>query len=273
MTFLPMATRIRLNLRPQRASIILPIVAATALLAALSMDSGQADAQESPSNPYDGLPPISMSVFLDVLERQGSLTKTTAAPSGECSLYLTLTHDSRGAATLPANTTTVPVTCTVSASPTPQEPRGTMVGVATTGNCEAVTIVFKVDISPRSSTDTSGANGAGGMNGEEYLQRRTIKAKFKAIDLISLNIIRDATTLSWSYSSSRVSEGHAAWERSHSRYWDEPTVTEQLITTSPVQYTAYSSAIWHSDGLFFDDSPDVDIVTRATAFGFADGRG
>ncbi len=96
MTFQPMAGRARLNTSPQRASVLLlPIVPMTALIATLGVNLTRANAQEA-SNPCEGLPPIKMSVFLDVLERQGSLTKTTTAPSRECSLTLTLEHEMRG---------------------------------------------------------------------------------------------------------------------------------------------------------------------------------
>ena len=47
MTFRPMATRIRLNLRPQRASILLPIVFVTAPIVALTTNPTPAAAPES----------------------------------------------------------------------------------------------------------------------------------------------------------------------------------------------------------------------------------
>ena len=242
------------------------------MIATLSADTSQAGSQES-SNPCDGLPPITMSVFLDVLERQGTLTKTTTAPSGDCSLSLTLAHDTSDVATPSGNTTPVSPTCTVSAVPKPEEPQGTVVGVGTTGQCEDVVVTFRVDIGARPLSPSPEDTTPNGVLGEEALGQRTVAARITVIDLISLNIIEHETTLTWRFSGSRVSDGSGTPYLSYSRYWNEPSVTSGLITTSPTQYTAYSQAVWHSDGLFIDQSPDVDILTRVTAFGFADGRG
>ena len=253
MTFQPTATRIRLNLHPQRVSILLPIVAVEALFAALSFSSGQAQGDGSPCG---RLPMLAISIAPD------AVPPSTSVSNDLCSATLTPSPtflQDRENAHQGAAHSGVGSSCSVSIGSAAVR-AGDGVGAQFTGECSGLELAMTVR--PNAGLAMSPLLSA--TSGSAY-------CKIIGKDVPGIDMFWNKSSLTWDYSNLAVSNPRHRVTRYDNIFWYLVSSNSGVLSDGGTQYDAYDYAHWYSNGFPFGFMPDVEAWAQPTVI--ARGRG
>lgn len=142
--------------REMAVLLLVLAVSAAALAMSIAMAQPPSVAESSPDHRCEGLPSITMTVSALTLAAGNDLVEQATAPSGDCTLTVTLYASAHTLAD-PQLESDEACTVTVTASPRSD---GTAVEVQRRGICGTLPAETRIDLSPKSATPTEAAEAS-----------------------------------------------------------------------------------------------------------------